>query len=87
MTGSSAGAWGRCYAGSSGAAGYVGMSSDGEHDCPGFQYNYGGYTWPQDIQGDPVLIWVFGYEVYNQPIQDYTMNISIWTGDGGLRAT
>ena len=85
MTGSSAGAWGRCYAGSSGAAGYVGMSSDGEHDCPGFQYNYGGYTWPQDVQGDPVLIWVFGYEVYNQPIQDYTMNISIWTGDGGLR--
>ena len=85
MTGSSAGAWGRCYSGGSAGAGYVGASSDGVHDCPGYFYTYGGYTFPQDIQGDPVLIWVFGYNVYTQPVQDYTLNITVWTGDGGLR--
>jgi len=85
MTGSSAGSWGRCYSGGSAAAGYVGASSDGEHDCPGYFYTYGGYTFPQDIQGDSVLIWVFGYYAYTQSVQDYTLNITVWTGDGGLR--
>ena len=84
MTSSNSGSWGRCYSGGSAAAGYVGASSDGEHDCPGYFYTYGGYTFPQDIQGDSVMIWVFGYNVYNQPVQDYTMNITVWTGDGGM---
>jgi len=82
----SSGSFGRCYAGGAGAAQYVGMSSDGNHDCPGFHYTYStSPALPMQPSGEPVMAWVFGYFAYQSAVQEYQMNITVWPSDAGQK--
>ena len=87
-TGSGTGSWGRCYSGSSSTGPYyhAGMSTGGDHGCPGYQYNYNSHTWPTVAGGDTIMAWVFGYYAYQHTgAQEYSINISVWPADGGVR--
>ncbi|SVB36079.1 uncharacterized protein METZ01_LOCUS188933, partial [marine metagenome] len=85
MISTSSNSFGRCYSGGAGSAQYVGMSSSGAHDCPGYSYTYGGPALPMQPAGLSVYAWVFGYYAHQSAVQEYQMNITVWPSDAGLK--
>jgi hypothetical protein len=65
--------------------GFLSMGTDGTMEGG----TYGGWydaEPPIDLVGESSVIWVMCYYCYQSGIaMDYTMNITVWTGDGGMR--
>ena len=80
MTSYYVGDWGYHY--NSATGGPITMGTDGTMDGG----LYGGWydaDPPIDLVGDSAVIWIWCYQCYNAGItQEYTLNISVWTGDG-----
>ena len=75
------GDWGYTYQSATG--GPITMGTDGTMEGG----DWGGWydaDPPIDMAGDSGVIWVWCHNCYQAGItQDYTLNISVWTGDGG----
>jgi len=78
--------WGYDYYSTSG---YIAISSDGEDMGGNYGYGIGSSSYSGgaiDIAGDPVVAMVWCYYCHYAAVtQEYTMNITVWPGDGGVR--